>query len=154
MNKGDWLFTCKMNPQQFSHNLSNGDFLTLEGGSHSKTHCGCNAISTSYAKWFIETDISKVYDDLNFYGKLSPFRRIEKYHYVRTFGELELHYYGKYPLKKLRQSPSSYQRRFNKRWLVYKGIEIELSSEYNLFEVYETWVKKKCEQDGIEFEGI
>ena len=141
MNKGDLLFTCKMNPQQFSHNLSNGDFATLEGGSHSKTHCGCNAISTSYAKWFIENEKRLKSPE-------------EKIHYVRTFGELELHYYGKKPLKKLRQTPSSYQRRFHKRWLVYKGIEIELSSEYVLFDVYETWVKKKCEQDGIKFEGI
>ena len=151
---GDWLFTCNMNPQQFSHTLSNGDFVTIEGSTHSKQHCGCKPISTSYAKWFIDNEISKAYDDLNFFRKLTPFKRVEKYHYTRTYGDLTLHYYGKKPLKKLRQTPSSYQRRFYKRWLVYKGIEIELTDKYVLFDVYETWVKKKCEQDGIEFEGI
>ena len=84
MEKGQWLFTCDMRPQQFSHiipiNLENYDascklkskqeqedfindnFVTLNGSHHSKKNCGCKPISEAYALWFNKNEIWKIAD--------------------------------------------------------------------------------------------
>jgi len=69
LKKGDWIFTCKMDPVQFSHYQdtdSNNDpfdvFFSIEGSVHSQRHCGCKRISKEYAEWFIDNEISKLFD--------------------------------------------------------------------------------------------
>ena len=83
LKKGDWLFTCAMKPKQFSHydernradygEVENeeeflewckyDDFQTLEGSSHSQKNCSCSPISKEYAKWFLENEVDKLYED-------------------------------------------------------------------------------------------
>lgn len=81
LKKGDWIFTCSMQPKQFSHinidknrndydpmsdenweEIKYDDFETIEGSHHSFKHCGCNKISEKYAKWFIEHKIWELLD--------------------------------------------------------------------------------------------
>jgi len=52
--KGDWLFTCRMEPVQFSHweNDEQLDFVTMDGSHHSQYHCGLHLVSTKYAEFF------------------------------------------------------------------------------------------------------
>lgn len=72
LEKGDWLFTCKMEPVQFDRtipvdrsqypNLSDSEwdifkddmFCTLEGSHHSRKYCSCTPISDEYAQFFIQ----------------------------------------------------------------------------------------------------
>lgn len=85
LTEGQWIFTCSMQPLQFSHfrgpkNLADydkswlqkskeeqedfafDDFVTLGGSSHSIHNCSCKPISEKYAKWFIENKCADLYD--------------------------------------------------------------------------------------------
>ena len=90
MEKGEWLFTCAMEPKQFSHferacqecgrhyplevdvcshceielNRNTDDFETLDGSCHSVKHCSCSPISEGYAKFFIKNKLSDLYEEL------------------------------------------------------------------------------------------
>lgn len=84
LQKGQWVFTCSMKPQQFDSfdkekNPSNwnrpaftdeawerfskyDDFTTMCGSSHSVFHCHIKLITEAYAKWFLENKIDEIYD--------------------------------------------------------------------------------------------
>jgi len=64
---GDWIFTCKMEPQQFDKWLSGvynpeDDFVTIGGSQHSKTHCSLTPISDAYAEFFNKHKLWELYD--------------------------------------------------------------------------------------------
>ena len=87
--KGDWLFTCMMQPKQFSHferacmecgrfypttetvctkcnvplKEELDDFVSIDGSCHSKKHCTLHLISTKYATWFIENKLWELYTE-------------------------------------------------------------------------------------------
>lgn len=154
LEKESWIFTCKMIPVQFDCFLDNDNFKTLDGSEHSCKNCGCYPISKEYAMWFLSNEIHKNYNELKDISKLSCFKKIDKYHYVKTYGNLEFHYVGKFPLKKRRQSPSSYKRRFYTKYLIYKGFRLELTNKYDPWDLYRQYIKKLCELENIKFEGI
>jgi len=56
IQKGDWLFTCTMKPEQFKEweNDRYDGFLTLNGSSHARAGCSLQPISAVYARWFID----------------------------------------------------------------------------------------------------
>jgi hypothetical protein len=83
--RGQWLFTCRMEPLQFSHYMPSNpdhydqtyiqsltpeeldafihdDFATIEGSHHSTHSCSMTLISESYAKWFLENKVWELYD--------------------------------------------------------------------------------------------
>lgn len=88
VEKGDWLFTCSMEPKQFSHwdeprnykdyaisderwdEMSEKekekwmyeDFTTIGGSDHSRSNCGLSPISDEYAKFFIDKKLWELYD--------------------------------------------------------------------------------------------
>ena len=65
IKKGDWLFTCSMNPVQFGeweNNEKFDGFVTLSGSSHSRRNCGLAIISETYAKFFIENKCEELFD--------------------------------------------------------------------------------------------
>jgi len=86
IQKGDWLFTCDMEPKQFEsfdpekspddwerdkfsdknwEQFSKyGDFTTIGGACHSQSNCGLHPVSEKYAKWFIENKCWEEYDKL------------------------------------------------------------------------------------------
>lgn len=77
LKKGDWLFTCKMEPKQFGEfwvenkELKEllkyycvGDFNTIDGSGHSIFGCGCKPISKKYAMFFIAHKLGEYYDIL------------------------------------------------------------------------------------------
>ena len=152
MNKGDWLFTCSMMPVQFDKWINDDMFETISGSDHSKKHCGCNPISRKYALWFLSNEVYKHYDELKDFSKLSPLKRIDKFHYIKTQGNLEFHYVGCYPTK--RKTNQSYKGRFTNKWLVYRGVKLKIENRYDVWDVYEQYVKHLCEQQNIKFEGI
>lgn len=152
MKQGDWLFTCKMYPVQFLEYINNGDFRTADKSEHSIDHCGCNPVSKKYALWFLKNKIWEAHDDLSDYSKLSPFKRIDKNHYIRIQGNLEFHYVGERPIKKDRHS-NSYMKRFYQRWLIYKGFRLELGDKYDVWDVYKQYIEKRCESENIKYEG-
>lgn len=153
MKKGDWLFTCSMMPVQFGAFDGEDDFETITGACHSVKNCGLKPISRKYALWFLSNEIHKNYDELKDFKNLSPLKRIDKNHYIKTCGNLEFHYIGSYPLKKDHHS-NSYMKRFHNKWLMYKGFRLELTDRYNVWDVYEQYVKQLCEQQNIKFEGV
>ena len=57
VEKGDWMFTCSMQPLQFSHWEDDDRFITLNGSHHSQRHC-----SLAYAKFFIEHKLWELYE--------------------------------------------------------------------------------------------
>jgi hypothetical protein len=82
---GDWIFTCRMTPEQFDKfnprdpkkygkkylaslteeeysNFINNDFQTIIGSNHSFNYCGCKVISEAYAKWFLDNNIHLLFD--------------------------------------------------------------------------------------------
>lgn len=85
MEKGQWIFTCSMQPEQFSHirpkditaydkswltkseeernAFINDDFVTLKGSHHSKKSCSCKPISETYALWFIQNKCWELFPD-------------------------------------------------------------------------------------------
>lgn len=85
LKKGQWIFTCSLQPCQFNSFDPNkkeenyqrneftdkewerfskyDDFTTIEGSSHSVYHCGLRTISEKYAKWFIKNECWKLWDD-------------------------------------------------------------------------------------------
>ena len=62
MEKGDWLFTCSMNPEQFSHWIDDDSFATLNGSNHSKKYCSLSPISDEYADFFIRHKLSDLFE--------------------------------------------------------------------------------------------
>lgn len=64
MEKGDWLFTCSINPEQFSHWRDDDMdmFVTLNGANHSKKNCSLSPISDEYAEFFIKHNLSELYE--------------------------------------------------------------------------------------------
>lgn len=67
IKKGDWLFSCSMQPLQFSHwrNGSNDSFVTIGGSEHSERNCSLSSISEKYALWFIENRCWEIYDRIS-----------------------------------------------------------------------------------------
>lgn len=85
LKKGQWIFTCHMEPKQFgsfypeknpkdySRNLFTDeqweffskydDFETMDGSSHSVKNCSCRIISEEYAQWFIKNKCWKLFPD-------------------------------------------------------------------------------------------
>lgn len=86
IKKGQWIFTCSMQPRQFKSfegedepnpgtlrgttytddqwwAYLHDEFLTMEGSSHSIHNCGCQPISEKYAKWFLENECWKLFPD-------------------------------------------------------------------------------------------
>ncbi len=62
IQKGQWLFTCSMQPLQFLAFDENGDdFTTMNGSKHSVRNCSCKIISENYAKWFIDNKIEELF---------------------------------------------------------------------------------------------
>lgn len=78
IKKGQWIFTCSMQPKQFDHYeernpedytkgnftdeqwedfLKYDNFVTLEGSWHSRRNCGLKLISEAYALFFIENEL-------------------------------------------------------------------------------------------------
>jgi hypothetical protein len=83
LEKGQWIFTCKLTPLQFSHieilddnnrkdyaemndedwnEVKYDSFVTIEGSHHSKKNCNCKLISEAYAQWFIKNQIHLLYE--------------------------------------------------------------------------------------------
>ena len=64
IERGDWLFTCSMKPEQFGawRNGEEDDFNTLNGSDHSKRHCSLSPISDEYAKFFNDHKLWELYD--------------------------------------------------------------------------------------------
>ncbi len=85
LKEGQWLFTCSMQPLQFSHldkpkdlkyydeswqneseekrqDFINDDFVTIGGSHHSFQNCSCTLISEKYALWFIENKCWELYE--------------------------------------------------------------------------------------------
>lgn len=62
--EGDWLFTCAMEPRQFSHweDLERETFETIGGAHHSKHGCSLNLITTKYAEFFIKHKLWELYE--------------------------------------------------------------------------------------------
>jgi len=82
---GDWIFTCKLQPQQFDKFTSEknpldydraaftderweifskyDDFMTIDGSNHSVGNCGLHKVSDAYAEWFIDNQMWLLYDD-------------------------------------------------------------------------------------------
>lgn len=63
MKTGDWLFTCRLEPLQFSHFENEDTFITTGLLSHSVKNCGLKPISEEYAKWFIENDCMSLFSE-------------------------------------------------------------------------------------------
>jgi hypothetical protein len=84
IKKGQWLFTCSMQPLQFDSfekepnpddynrekftdeewwDFCHDGFITMEGSSHSATNCGCTPISEEYANWFIKNECWKLFPE-------------------------------------------------------------------------------------------
>lgn len=81
MEEGDWLFTCSLLPVRFGQWLPKNpkdynkseftktswekfmtdDFTTMEGGHHSKQHCGLKPISDEYAEFFNKHNLSDLF---------------------------------------------------------------------------------------------
>ena len=82
LKRGDWVFTCTLEPQQFDSFMPNnpehfdrskftedawelfinyGYFTTMRG-NHSTINCGCTRVSEKYAKWFNENKVYELYD--------------------------------------------------------------------------------------------
>lgn len=152
LNKGDYVFTCKTYPLIFSHYIDEDTFETTEGTQHSLEHCKLIPISRKYALWFLSNKIYEAFNELSDYSKLSPFKRIDKNHYIRVQGNLEFHYVGESPIKKDKHS-RSYMKRFYQRWLIYKGFRLELKQKYDVWDVYKQYIQQLCKQKGIEYEG-
>lgn len=98
LKHGTWIFTCSMKPLQFDKflpkednkedypnidfgsdkwlNIKYDDFQTIEGSNHSLLHCSCGIISEEYAKWFLDNNIHKLYD--NFKDKENSWELYEK----------------------------------------------------------------------------
>jgi len=99
VKSGDWLFTCRLEPLQFSHfepkntedyeedfllsmnedqlsNFLNDHFVTTDGASHSYKNCTCRVISENYAKWFIANNVYNLFDQ--FEAEPDPFFLYEK----------------------------------------------------------------------------
>ena len=62
VDKGEWIFTCSMEPKQFDHWVDIDSFVTMEGSSHSRHSCGLVPITKEYAEWFIKNECSKLFD--------------------------------------------------------------------------------------------
>jgi len=73
IERGDWLFTCSMRPEQFGawRNDEEDDFNTLNGSDHSKRHCSLSPISDEYAKFFNDHKLWELYDIYNDFDKYS-----------------------------------------------------------------------------------
>lgn len=153
MQTNDWIFTCKMKPLQFLEYTGDNAFRTIDKSEHSITHCGLKKVSNDYAQWFINNEIWKAYDDLSNYSNLSSFKRICKYHYIKTNGILEFHYMRSKCTFKKSKPKSSYKGIFYEKWLIYKGIRLELKDKYDVWDLYEQYVKIKCKIDNLKYEG-
>ena len=105
LKDGQWIFTCSMQPLQFSHfsnkkNLKdydvswqnktkeeqddfiNDDFVTKEGSHHSIYNCSCKPISEKYALWFLSNKFWESFDtfiDVEKQKKGEPDNRWELY---------------------------------------------------------------------------
>ena len=84
IKRGDWIFTCNMQPLQFDKFYPEknpehynreaftdeewelfskyGDFVTMNGSNHSTHSCGLHRVSTPYAEWFNDNQIWLLYD--------------------------------------------------------------------------------------------
>lgn len=84
LKKGDWIFTCRMEPVQFNYysvkdpndyqkHMDNDeewndfinfdDFITIEGSSHAQCGCGCKRITKEYAEWFLANKVWELSGD-------------------------------------------------------------------------------------------
>lgn len=82
IKSGQWIFTCAMQPKQFDHYeekdpeqytkgnftdqqwddfLHYDDFVTIGGSWHSRRNCGLKPISESYAIFFIDNELWKLF---------------------------------------------------------------------------------------------
>lgn len=98
VKKGDWIFTCSLEPMQFSHfepktpedynasflssmdeeelsNFLNDDFVTMNGSSHSYKNCTCKVVTEDYAKWFIANNVQALFNQ--FENQPTPFALYE-----------------------------------------------------------------------------
>jgi hypothetical protein len=158
MERGDWLFTCRMEPAQFGEWDKNDPlfFETLEGSGHDVQHCSLTPISDKYAAWFLKHQIWRMLDFFRESVVLrnSTWRKFRatayrvavngvEFHYNRKLGgrvlfsHIELGDFAFYPSDDLRfdlcgESKAAYRTRFA---------------------VYEAYVRWRAEQDGLVYEG-
>ena len=84
IKRGDWIFTCKLQPLQFDmfqpeknpehYNRESftdeqweqfskyGDFCTLNGSNHSTKNCGLLKVSDAYGEWFNDNQVWLLYE--------------------------------------------------------------------------------------------
>lgn len=135
MKKGDWLFTCSMQPKQFGkwQNEDMDDFETIEGSSHNKNNCGLKPISENYAQWFLKNEF------WNFY------------HYLNN-GMFKYRWQCKgFVLK------NEIVKKGHRRYFVYKDFECLLpykDKHITIWYIYESYVKFMAEKENILFEGV
>ena len=63
IKKGQWIFTCSMQPQQFDHWINDDDFVTEIGSHHSLINCSLKIISDEYAKFFNDNELWNLFDE-------------------------------------------------------------------------------------------
>jgi len=101
LKKGDWLFTCSMEPLQFNsfdeeknpddYNRAGftdedweqfskyNDFTTINGSSHAVQGCGCKPVSEKYALWFIENKCWELYEKSEGNNEIENDKKWKKY---------------------------------------------------------------------------
>ena len=151
---GDWIFTCSLKPLQFHSFKDNelDDFITIEGSNHSRKHCGLNVVSEKYAKFFLENNLDQYYDKFNIdFKTLSHLEKVNHGLFKRKKDDVIIYYIGKD--NRVKSTHSSYKSRFHKRYLDYKDFRMSLPTKYDTFKVYEEYIKFKCKQNNLTYEG-
>lgn len=164
IKKGDWLFTCSMQPEQFGEWIGNEeilDFVTLNGSSHAVHGCGLKKITKKYATWFIK---NQMWQYLKFFKRLdfavnTPYSKLDNGLYTKTSKSGVKCVYEKILYIRKRKVRKRY------KCLYCEYCDIKLSPFDNIpdtkefegvenFDTYRQFVQGMAEKAGLKYEGV
>jgi hypothetical protein len=159
ITKGDWLFTCRMEPVQFRRWLYDDlgpdnpdDFETLDGSCHSRLHCSLKPVSTAYGEWFKANRMEQYYDFFltEHVSSLSQWRAISdksRYCYRETPNGVKYWY-------KKRVGGAKQFAYLSFGTFMYRPPEgSHFSIRQDIWDVYAAYLRHRAYERGIEYEG-